>query len=514
MRMYRSLVTLIIAALAACASTPQKPAPAAAPEAAQAPAPDLAAYETAWAEVMRLEKANAGDEARKTVARVISLDDFGSLPEAVQYKWLHHAGDLAIESKAFDAAYALFKITTGMSLASEDDWGYLFASAEMSGARADAFRALAVTAQRWPAKLESFNPQFINRALFGGDARTDRSDARFEALDALYGAKWKLDFGFEPSEAWTDLVRLLLERGDVQRAIDVSARITAPRALLAMRVDKRYDAVVRAVPERFDVDLAMARQIAVLKKMSADSPRRLALKMELIYGYLEAAQYEQALTLADAVLKDESRETAYDDYEQHINWILDTRGFSLLRLGRWGEAQRNLEQAAALLEDGKPNVSNAINLGGLHAEFGRSREALAALGSMAFDPEGVSGYGGMQVHHVMLRAALASRDTVGVKDALDYMREHQSDAWSTFQTALVDANELEAAASLLIRRLKDPALRGAALSEMQVYRDGALSPVARTLAQRWLQVKARPDVQAALAEVGRIEKVSLGPPLS
>ncbi len=233
---------------------------------------------------------------------------------------------------------------------------------------------MTTTARQWPAKLQWFEPRFINRALFAGAARTDRSDARFQLLEALYEARWKLTYGFEPSQAWTDFARLLLERGDVQRATEVAARIDSPRELLAMRVDKRYDAIVHAVPARFDIDQAMARQVATLEKLS--------------------------------------------------------------------------------------------------------------------------------------------RDTVGVKNALEYMREHQADAWSTFQTALVDANELEAAASLLIRRLKDPALRGDALSEMQDYRDGALSPVARTLAQRWRQVKARPDVQAALAEVGRIEKVSLAPPLS
>src|SRR5262249_9061163 len=159
-------------------------------------------------------------------------------------------------------------LTSEMSMATADDWGYRFVSAQLSDARADAILALTTTARNWPAKLASFDPRFINRVLFANGARTDTSQARFDLLDALYGAESKLEYGFEPSNAWADFARLLLERGDIQRAIAVTERITDPRALLAMRVDNRFDAVVRAVPARFDVDAAVARNIRKLEQLS------------------------------------------------------------------------------------------------------------------------------------------------------------------------------------------------------------------------------------------------------
>jgi hypothetical protein len=507
----RGLAVLLVATLTACSSSPQKPAPAAGAD-AQAPAArsaDLAAYESAWAEVARLEKENQREAAAAAVARQVLRNDFELLPEAVQYQWLHHAGVLAMETNAYRVAHPLFKLTSQMPMATEDDWGNRFIAAQVLGERADAVLALTMTARRWPEKLKSFNPRFVNRTLFGSDARMDSSDTRFALLDALYEAQWKIEYGLEPSEAWADFARLLLERGDLERAIAVSERITSPRVLVALRVDKRFDPVVRAAPAHFDIDRAMVEQKARLARLSAASPRELGLKYELIYAYLEAAQAERALHLADTVLNDESRASAYDDYEDQINWILDARADALRRLGRWREAQQYYEQAAAHQEHGQPNVSNAINLGGLHAEFGRSREALAALGPMVFDDEGVTEYGGMQIHHVILLAALASRDTAGAQDALEFMRDHQSAAPSTYQEALVDANELEEAASLLIRRLQDPALRGDALAEMQEYREGAQSPVGRTFGQRWRGIKARSDVRAALTAVGRVEKFSL-----
>jgi tetratricopeptide (TPR) repeat protein len=511
----RGLVILVIATLTACSSAPQKPRPPSSSSVAKPPVgartADLAAYQAAWAEVGRLEKENQREAAAAAVARQILRDDFETLPEGVQYQWLHHAAALASEAGAYKVAHPLFKLTSQMSMATDDDWGNRFIAAQVVGERADAMHALTVTARRWPQKLESLDPRLINRTLFGADARTDTSDARFQLLQALYAAQWKIDYGLEPSEAWADFARLLLERGDLQRAIAVSERITSPRVLLALRVDKRFDPVVRAAPARFDIDKAVVEQLTTLERLSAASPRELALKYELIYACLEAAQAERALHLADAVLNDKSRESAYDDYDDQINWILDARADALRRLGRWREAQRYYEQAAARQEHGGPNVSNAINLGGLHAEFGRSREALAALGGMVFDDEGVSEYGGMQIHHVMLLAALASRDTAGKEDALEFMRDHQSAALSTYQAALVDANELEQAASLLIRRLQDPALRGEALAEMQEYHEGAQSPVVRTHDRRWREIKARRDVRTALAAVGRIEKFSLAP---
>jgi hypothetical protein len=507
------MVAFLTAVLFACSPMSQKSSPAvASPREAQAPAAgtaDLEAYETALEEVIRLEKEKEHEDAREIVLRQLRRDDFDALPGDMQYKWLHLAGLLDIEARAFEDAHAEFKRTSQMPMATEDDWGYRFVSAQMSGDRADAMLALTTAARRWPAKVRAFNPRLINRLVSPrGDGSKD-DDARFQLLDALYAAEWKLDYGFEPSQAWADFARLLLERGDLERAVAVSSRITSPRALLALRVDKRFDAVVRAAPQRFDVDAAAAREIGVLERLSADSPRQLALKYELIFACMDAAQFERALRLADAVLADASPEKAYDDYEDQINWILDARANTLRSLGKWREARRYLEQAAAHLEDGHPNVSNTINLAMLHAEFGRSREALSTLGAMAFETEGVSPYGGMQIHHVMLLAAVASHDATGVKDALEFMRENQSSTYSTFQRALLSANELDEAAALMIRRLQDPALRSAALSEMQSYRNGALSPADRTAQQRWEQLKARSDVRAAVAEVGRVEKFSL-----
>ncbi|HEY1284027.1 MAG TPA: tetratricopeptide repeat protein, partial [Steroidobacteraceae bacterium] len=337
---------------------------------------------------------------------------------------------------------------------------------------------------------------------------------RFPLLEALYSAGWKLEYGFEPSEAWADLARMLLERQQTDRAVAVAERVTAPRTLLALRVDKRFDALVSAHPERFDVDAAVRREIGVIEKLSAESPRSLQLRYELIFSVVEAGQYRRALKMADDVLAGERGapfESRYDDSAEFANWILDARAHALLGLGKWTEAQRYFEQAAAHPEEGRPNVSNAINLAMLHAQFGRSRQALDALGPMVLDDKGVSPYGGMQIQHVLLLASLASHDKVGTQSALDFMRDNQLDSLATFQTALVSANALDEAAGLMVRRLKDPALRADALAEVQDYRMPPMTPAERTLEQHWRELMARSDVKETIEKVGRVERFSIPP---
>jgi hypothetical protein len=73
-------------------------------------------------------------------------------------------------------------------------------------------------------------------------------------------------------------------------------------------------------------------------------------------------------------------------------------------------------------------------------------------------------------------------------------------------------NDIEGAAALFIRRLRDRAERPDALMSLRVYsrpRGKALPRRAAVLAQRMARVRARLDVRAAVEVVGRIEKVPL-----
>lgn len=93
------------------------------------------------------------------------------------------------------------------------------------------------------------------------------------------------------------------------------------------------------------------------------------------------------------------------------------------------------------------------------------------------------------------------------------LRAHKAEEPDTLQDALLLRGKLDEAASLLIERLENPEWRTDALVDMQHYTDVALAPMEKTIHDNWNTVTARPDVQAALQKVGRVETFAIAPGL-
>ncbi|MHA6204118.1 hypothetical protein ACXU4B_06840 [Dyella soli] len=153
------------------------------------------------------------------------------------------------------------------------------------------------------------------------------------------------------------------------------------------------------------------------------------------------------------------------------------------------------------------NVSQIINLGSFYAGLHRPGEALAMVSELG----PMSPFGRMQLEIVKLEIALQQGDRAAVATHLAYMREHRADAIATWQSALLVAGDLDAAADLLVERLDHEEWRSAALDDMQQYADMRLTPVDAQCLQRWRAIIARPAVQQALAKVGRVEHFNLDP---
>ncbi|MBV9343926.1 MAG: hypothetical protein JOZ03_02940, partial [Gammaproteobacteria bacterium] len=194
-------------------------------------------------------------------------------------------------------------------------------------------------------------------------------------------------------------------------------------------------------------------------------------------------------------------------------WSLDTRADALFALGRWEEAVSVLRAAAALDEDGQPNVSQVINLAFMYARLDQpveTRNQLAAL-----RPETVSAYGHMQWVHAQLLAATALGDSVEITRCLEFMRAHQSDARVAYQAALVQTGRLEEAATVLISRLAAPEERADALLSVQRYDPAgvtAATPRSKDFRQQWTRLLQREDVLKAIREVGQIGSYPLRRP--
>lgn len=465
------------------------------------------------------EVGKKGDTAKsyEMLKERIAVPEFARLDQNRQYMWLHLVVVLGLRANDWEFTHAKSKETTGMPQANKDDWTARFFAAGFLEDRKDALYALLNIARKFPEALAGYDDRYT--AKFARDilSVSDTFDRR-RLLEALYSAKWTFKGGIEPSYFWSELAALYIEKNENDKAREVTTRITAPRTLIAMRVDKRFDALVSAVPDRFDVMAAVDRELAALEQGAKASPRLLSLKSEHIVALADAGRYEAAIAASDEVLKQartpEDAAKLYDDAAAQFTWILDYRAHALQGVGKNDEAEKYLKDAASRLEDGAPNVSNAINLALFYARQGRGREAVAALGDLAKTGEGVSPYGQMQIQLALLQAALANKDTKSVRVHLETMRKNEAASPGTLEEALLYANEMEEAARLLIARLKDPVLRSDALSDVQDYQKSLPDPSHRLLQQRWRTLRSRADVQKAIAEVGRVETYPLPPTLT
>lgn len=337
---------------------------------------------------------------------------------------------------------------------------------------------------------------------------------RIIALEDATTEDWRLRFSctrrnVDPNRFWWELTRAYLEQGQIERATQAVLRVTSPAVILMMRVDKRYQPLLAAQPEHFNVPAALDQEIAVLEQLSKACPRVITLKVAHAQMLNVARRYDLAIKVTDDVLAgsgmDRIPSELYDDAPTAFPWVLNARASALQGLAKFDEAEKYLRAAVNLRIRNQRNVSQTINLAAMYASLGRSQEAKAELQ----EPFAANEYGRMQIQRVLLLAAVVDKDERALRDALDELRSKEKESPSTLQEALLDANQMDEAAALLIRRLAEPSLRADALFEVQDYRNVRPTPAAQARQQRWAELRAREDVQAAIAQVGHVEVVPL-----
>jgi beta-barrel assembly-enhancing protease len=365
--------------------------------------------------------------------------------------------------------------------------------------------ALTTLATRWPDALSQEPDDTLLGILHNSEALPRQQVAPL--LKALYSAHWKLKWNAEPSAAWLRLTLLLLETGDLAGASQVASRVTAPQALIVMRADRRFDALVAARPDQFDVAAAASRQIESLA--AQDNLKSLELQGNLIEALLSSQRYSAALGIADSAVAEirgtNFPEKLYDDYRENYRALLAGRARALELLGRWDEAVEQLSAASRMYENDSLNVSDVIDLAGLYCSRGQPSEALAALDRVG----SLSSYGSMQEAAVRVDALAQLGDTAQLDRSLTYMRAHRADAPGTYVRALVAANQIDRAARALVARLRSTDQRLGALASVQSYALPPLTARDSELQRRWDAIVARRDVQAAITRVGRIQTYAL-----
>lgn len=444
------------------------------------------------------------------IDKAIQTKGFIQLPMDLQYRVLWIASMLAEQDGQDKKAHDMAVRATTFDAADSTVWMVRTFSAMSTADYHDAAHGVTVLAQRWPDKLSSILPGAIIQLHFLlKQAQDDAMDR--EMLDALFDAKWKNN-GNEPGSLWRDLALQYLNRKDVARATTVSKRITSARTALSMLVDKRFDPITRKYPEAFNVGRLISVQITTAQARMKAHPDQLSPIVDLQKLYLATGKNPRVLSISDAAVaqaKHGTGDTTYTDFATRYNWVLDCRSRAWKREGHWKQAIREEMVAARRPEFGSMNVSQLINLGNLYANLGQSDKAANAIVELG----DLSPIGHMQLESVRLRIAVAKKDKAAITSAMSYLRQHRADDIRTWEDALLLRGKLDVAAALLIERLKNPAWRSDALVDMQHYADVVETPVEKTIRNRWDTVTRRPDVQAAMHMVGRVERFRIAAPL-
>jgi hypothetical protein len=265
------------------------------------------------------------------IKAVIESPAFEDLPVERRHAMLTSASGVALQLNDNQLAQSYAKRATALPNAMPVNWQVRFYASLGMADMTDAAVSLTEIAKQTPKALADIkDPSVIFRIL--GESKKSTAPQYFGLLEALYGANWKIDGLFEPYTVWRDYALALLERGRPVDAKHVATRLKQPSVVISIRVDKRFDQIVKSAPRVFDIDKAVETDIANLREIVRQSPRALQSIIELTYALLKAHRYDEALSLTDVVLqnvKGAGSQPAYDDINDNLIWILNNRAIAL-----------------------------------------------------------------------------------------------------------------------------------------------------------------------------------------
>ena len=436
-------------------------------------------------------------------------DIFPQLSATKQYEVAEMYGLAAQARDLWTEAHGGFLRATASPNATREDWDRRMNSAIAAGDGADAYFVFRRRIDRHESVLQSYTTYQIDHfdQLIG-----DLPNAREARL--TLGAQMERD-GWAPvypdddgSNLWLHYAQALLDAGEQKHAVAVAAKITSPMILMAMHADRRFDAIAAVNPGVRDPEAAAQRYLAWAESISQQNPRLLSARFAVVRALNVLNRIEESLPLLDDAAQQVAtapREgpAPFDDMEQARN-IEAWRTSVLLSLGRPDEGIAARKAAAAC------NCSSLAVLSLAHAlmDADRATEAQSWLRRARVDGLGLRER--MELAQTSACVAAQLGDSPELARQLAFLSAHEAWKPEARVGALVCANRLDEATTVLTRQMRDPRTRLAALSLLQDYAVAPTPPpYTAALGARWKALRARPDLRAEAEKVGRIDSFSL-----
>lgn len=450
--------------------------------------------------------------ASRILGRAMGDPGFGALPAADRrLAWTVRARIDMAEGHYVRAIEYLQKAIDAED-SDPDVWFWLAMNQHHQGKHEAAAKSFTELAERWPELLVNVDPADVYRLQA---ALREGSREKMDFLQTLFDARWDDPTG-DASVLWHHLALMRLDRGENDLARAAIRRVVHPGVIIAMRSDKRFDALVDRDAWAFHPGRASERAVEAMRGKVEARPDDLDARVQLSYAMLDAGDHEGVLRLVDASLalspkKDGSEDADVAPVERSDKqaWLLNNRAVALYRLGRTQEALADMERARRLSDGEGPNVSQTLNLGEFHCMQGNAADARRMAD--AVDGGQISDYGRMFQARLRLCAAWLARDANGMKRVFATIRKARASSEWIHLDALVMLERYDEAAQALIQLLDSPKERSDTLSALQRYRQVPPTPALSRVRLQHEALLARDDVKAAIERVGRRESYDLYP---
>jgi hypothetical protein len=435
-------------------------------------------------------------------------DMFAQLSPDTQYKVAKLYGLSAQALGLASAEHVAAVRATANPRATNEDWNRRMHSAIRIGDAPDAYLAFQHINRGGNRPLSNFSGRQIDwfdRLL--GDL-PNGTEARIALGREMEAEQWEPPYVYnDPSLVRLHYAEALLEKGDLKKARAVAARITDPVVVMAMRSDRRFDAIVADVPALQDPVVVAHRYLQWARDYTRQNPRMLSGRIAVMRALTILNKTDEALAYADEtveIMMHGSRgQAAFDDMEE-VDRFEGWKAATLISAGRVDAGIAGLTTAASC----NCSALAMIQLGRSLMEAGHPKEARRWI--IGINELGLAVEDRMTMSQTRACVAAQLGDQAAVAKELEFLGAHESWKPGAMVGALVCADRLDAAAAVLAKQIADPRTRLAALSVLQAY---AAEPgdktYAATLRARWATLAAMPAVQAEVAKVGRFNRYEL-----
>lgn len=373
-------------------------------------------------------------------------------------------------------------------------------------AMADATRRFLKLMDAQPAAVAIWRPAMVG--VFA-DYLDDDPDLALTALGRITAFAWKNPQSQRAAKnEWA--LAYGWQLGDRGRTADAAKAVAAaddPRVLMYVAADRRFEKTWSDTA-RFDWTALEEAALARARSEMESAPETLAPVHDALASLRALGRYDEAILIGQAYRARLQDGEAFDDREEQGHQVLIQLANTLVDTGDVTEAEAVFIEAIGP-DDARGDSTDArMNWGGRLLDLARPRDVLKVLDGI--DTDYVTPYGKAWID-AQKTCAWSDIDPKTAEPLLESLRKRRDDNPGALSEALICANRLDEAAALLIWRLQDPEHRAGALDPFWSAKPPpVITPWLAEFNRRRLAIQARPDVQAALARVGRPVTTPLG----